>query len=151
MDVMGVAQKEIQIMGCDIHVHTEVKINGQMEHYGSPDVNRNYWLFEKMAGVRGEEKNAICPPKGLPSKMSVITQLAATVEQGDAHTHSWFGRPEIIQLYTWWEKEYRKQYPQGHPIPEYQFGFLFGNGWDENPLYEEGIIEDVRWIFWFDN
>jgi hypothetical protein len=52
-----------------------------------------YELFEKMAGVRGDEAKAISPPKGLPEGTCL------------------------------------KEFPEGSP---------------------EGV-EDVRWVFWFDN
>lgn len=46
-------------MGCDIHLHQEVKINGEWHHYRLAEMPRNYEVFEKMAGVRGDVKNAI--------------------------------------------------------------------------------------------
>ena len=50
-------------MGCDIHAHFEIKVDGEWLHYSQANINRNYRLFEKMAGVRGENKNAISLPE----------------------------------------------------------------------------------------
>lgn len=63
-------------MGCDIHLHTEVKIGGAWHHYSAPCVPRSYALFGKMAGVRGGAA-PIALPKGLPCFPSYITALDA--------------------------------------------------------------------------
>ena len=39
-------------MGCDIHLHAEIKVNGKWEHYAHPHIRRDYRLFAKMASVR---------------------------------------------------------------------------------------------------
>ncbi len=39
-----------KLMGCDIHLHTEVKIANVWHRYGCPSVDRNYRVFAKMAG-----------------------------------------------------------------------------------------------------
>lgn len=134
-------------MGCDIHVHTEVLVDGKWEHYGAPCVERWYKLFEKMAGVRGDLSNAIRPPRGLPNDCSVLTKLDADDEGEDGHSWSWFDQEDIRALYAWWGT-------QGYELPiESEFGYLFGNGWDGlpecSPLKDR--VTDVRWVFWFDN
>lgn len=63
-------------MGCDIHLHTEVKINGVWHHMGAPSVPRNYRLFAKMAGVRGIE-TPIAEPRGLPGDATLLTRRDA--------------------------------------------------------------------------
>ena len=88
-------------MGCDIHCHAEVKINGKWEHYSTPQFERNYRIFEKMAGVRGDEENAISAPKGLPEDCSVVTMLDSRRWGADGHSHSWLSADEIRQLSEW--------------------------------------------------
>lgn len=59
-------------MGCDIHVCIEYQT--YRDHWwgfgGVFNPGRNYLMFEAMAGARGEVENAVCPPKGLPEKVS---------------------------------------------------------------------------------
>lgn len=146
-------------MGCDIHLHIEVKINGKWEHWGAPSVQRWYELFEKMAGVRGDVRNAISPPKGLPEDMTTLTKLAATYDGKDAHSHSWLGTEEIMQLEDWLKKQARGEWIndlEHHILHSY----LFGNSFTGHKRYPEdskyrldaGIdVQDVRFVFWFDN
>ena len=87
-------------MGCDIHLHTEVKIKGVWHHYSAPSIDRNYRLFEKMAGVRGAGQG-ICH-KGLPGDMTELTRYCAEVNWGSAgHTHGWLSAKQITQLVEW--------------------------------------------------
>lgn len=129
-------------MGCDIHLHTEIKIAGVWHHYGAPDVPRDYELFGKMAGVRGDER-AIIIPRGVPANLSLVTAIDAQTWRTDGHSWSWFGPKEISELEQWW-REKKKDYFEDN------FGYLFGNGWTHfgGP---KSPIQDVRWIFWFDN
>ncbi len=144
-------------MGCDIHLHTEVKINGEWHHYSNPSVWRNYTLFALMAGVRNEDKEIepISPPRGLPSDMTLLTSFDADYWAGDAHSASWLGADDLLLLdrrarelgvtqrresSVFWESDY--------------FGYFFGNDYSGFAKYPEDRrkgVEDVRFIFWFDN
>lgn len=137
-------------MGCDIHIHTEIKIKGKWEHYGNPDFPRCYILFEKLAGVRGEMSNAISEPKGLPHNVTTITKIDFQKWVDDGHSFSWFGMDEIKQLYAWWDMERREALREWDNLETY-IGYLFGRKWIDNPMYKNRIVEDIRWIFWFDN
>lgn len=138
-------------MGCDIHGHFEVKIGGKWEHYSTTNIWRDYSLFEKMAGVRGDINKAISPPKGLPDDISIITKLDADRWGIDGHHHSWLSSSEFKVLYNshktrvstdnWWD------------IVE-QYGFLFGQDFESFSPGAESFpkeIEDFRLVFWFDN
>ena len=133
-------------MGCDIHLSIEIEVNDEWLHLGHPDVNRWYALFEKMAGVRGDVRNAIVRPKGLPNNLSKVTQLYVNAENDDMHTPSWFNLQEIEILETW----LRTQDPNiwkcdlNHTVLH---TYLFGNGFSN---LDYGMT-DVRFIFWFDN
>ena len=135
-------------MGCDIHLHTEVKIHGKWEHYGSPNVPRDYGLFALMAGVRkGNDDKPISLPRGLPKDVSTLTKFASDYMGSDGHSHSYLNANEIIIL----EKYYADQ---GEHWPERRWGYLFGNSWGGFIIYPEerpSGIEDVRFVFWFDN
>jgi hypothetical protein len=133
-------------MGCDIHLHIEVKIGDQWHHYGTPSIDRDYNLFEKMAGVRGAVDAAISPPKGLPKDCTFLTMLDHSKMAFDAHSASWLGVREIDALEEWHEG-ISLEYDVLHT-------YLFGNsftGWKHWPEKNSHCIQDVRFVFWFDN
>ena len=140
-------------MGCDIHLHIEVKYRGKWELYSSPRVKRNYWLFEKMAGVRGEEENAIVPPKGFPDDASPLVQLSYKQWGETAHTPSWLNQKEIGELQEALIQEYGDDLD--HDLEYdilhcYAFGNSFASyGHDEDSRVED--VEEFRFVFWFDN
>lgn len=139
-------------MGCDIHLHTEVKLNGKWEHYNCANVPRNYELFGHMAGVRRDDIKPIAEPKGLPDDLSVITAMDAKHWGVDGHTHSWFDAKEIVELEDTYSKIATAPYEPWWP--EKMWGYLFGNSWGGFAKWPEDYpkeIEDVRFVFWFDN
>lgn len=140
-------------MGCDIHLHVEIKINGKWEHYSTPYIDRSYWLFSLMAGVRSgtESPRPISEPRGLPEDISVVTKLDNDCWGRDGHSHSWLSATEAGNVQGCWEKRGGK----GHPP---LFGYLFGNDIDtylRHPVYGKHLknlgYEDARVVFWFDN
>jgi hypothetical protein len=144
-------------MGCDIHLHIEVKVEGKWEHYGAPNINRNYDLFEKMAGVRGEIENAISIPKGAPDDMNIITKCSYKDWGTDAHSCSWFNLEEIVKL-TKWLDSLSLDDPKAFLPFDLEHTILHtyceGNSFAGILEYPEGKpkwIEDVRFVFWFDN
>lgn len=135
-------------MGCDIHLHVEIKIAGKWEHYNHPDVNRCYALFGKMAGVRDDRIKPISLPKGLPNDASITTKFDSEYVQG--HSHSYLTSKEVVKLILWgtnyfdrddwWDSDF--------------FGYLFDSGFDNFIKYPEEYpegLEDFRFVFWFDN
>jgi len=140
-------------MGCDIHLHIEVKINEKWEHYACPSVNRFYRLFEKMAGVRGDIGDAISPPKGLPKDATTITMLDYNQMEYEAHSESWLGIDEIILLDEWSRSIDPKE--MAYDL-EYEIlnCYLFGSSFASIKLYPEDNyipgLTDVRFVFWFD-
>lgn len=141
-------------MGCDIHAHFEVKIADKWEHYTIPAIERNYALFEKMAGVRGEVVNAIVSPRGLPRDMSVVTAFDAERMGRDGHTHSWLYAYEIMILAEWGAKNLG---PGRLGCWDMEFDwrcYFFGNSFAGFYQYPNGApkgIQDLRLVFWFDN
>jgi hypothetical protein len=146
-------------MGCDIHLHIEVKLNGKWEHYAAPSVNRYYVMFERMAGVRGDITNAISIPKGLPEDVTTITRYDADRMGSDGHSHSWLGVDELMKLEDWLKTELRLYNGiYSHPDLEHEIlhCYFFGNsftGIKRYPTDYRGMpeIENVRFVFWFDN
>jgi len=135
-------------MGCDIHLHAEVKVENEWHHYAEIDVRRNYNLFSLMAGVRGFYEGSPTPihePRGLPSDMSVVTNISYKECDMDAHSASYLRSDEIgflMRCKELWDKD--------TPSWEY-FGFFFGNCWGDDKKEWPKDIQDLRWVFWFDN
>lgn len=142
-------------MGCDIHLHTEVKINGTWHHYGIPNVDRNYTLFAKMAGVRNNgEVEPIAEPRGLPPDVTGLTQFDSDHWNGDGHSHSYLLANEIVQLKEWIEGERDRLSDRSTWWQSRMFGYLFGNDWTDFMQYPTDRpkgLEDIRFVFWFDN
>ena len=134
-------------MGCDIHLHIEVKTENGWEHYASPNFRRSYSLFEKMAGVRGDIENAISSPKGFPNDASYITERSYKSEVSYAHSVSWLNVKEINELSEWIQSQ-----PGDGLSNDLEHGilhtYLEGNSFcGDFPDW----IKDVRFVFWFDN
>ena len=136
-------------MGCDIHLHVEIMVKGEWLHYNHPHLGRDYALFGKMAGVRGWSE-PIAEPRGLPADATKTTRLDYQHYGTDAHTPSWLNMREIARLERWFTKENPDAYF------EENWGYLFGNGFagflttDDPDAYPQEL-EDVRFVFWFDN
>lgn len=143
-------------MGCDIHAHVEVKLDGAWHHLVEADLDRNYTLFGYMAGVRGYDIVPLCNPRGLPEDVSVLTAVFSRRLGVDGHSHSWLNYDEMlkvqefaeennISLSPWWFRECR----------DLPFGaYLFGNdlmGWRKYPDDYPSELQDIRLVFWFDN
>lgn len=147
-------------MGCDIHMHIEVMVAGKWEHYAAPSVDRWYRLFGLMAGVRNTEVAPISKPKGFPEDASIVTKLIYEDEKLDAHTVSWLNHDEIIKLEDTLEKWSEESEAGKWPQYDLEFGvlhtYLSGNSFTAHWRYDdcrylpEGI-DDVRFVFWFDN
>lgn len=137
-------------MGCDIHIHAEVKIEGKWEHYDQPDCRRDYDLFEKMAGVRGDIKNAIAAPRGIPEDASTMTKFDAERWDSDGHSHSWLSAQEIYELAEWDEARSKTRTVFGREWDQWLFGNSY-SGFIKYPEDRPEGVEDVRFVFWFDN
>lgn len=56
---------------------------------------RNYALFAKLAGVRGEGPD----PKGIPDDASLLYRHYVREWASDGHSYSWCSAPEFVTLY----------------------------------------------------
>ena len=138
-------------MGCDIHLHVEVKVYGTWEHYAQLRPPRDYRLFSVMAGVRDYDYKPIAPPRGIPDDVSALTRLNCDAWNGDGHSHSWINADEIVDL----EEAYSELYPGNCCGLEDWIGtYLYGDSFAGFVRYPEDrpkFIEDLRFVFWFDN
>lgn len=138
-------------MGCDIHLFVEIKMKDKWEFYRQIHMPRYYDLFAKMADVRNEKKYIpISYPKGIPAALSEITMIHYKRWKSDMHHKSWFNQLEIKQTIDFLQKNH-----EGDKfILKDIIGFLFGNEYQHLHKYKDDFpeeIQDVRWIFWFDN
>ena len=134
-------------MGCDIHAFFEVKLKSKWHCYTQPNIARDYRLFGKMAGVRGDGRAAIAPGRGLPADISAVVQFEANHWEGDGHSHSWLTSPEIAELSEWLTHE-------GGDMETDWGCYLVGNSFEDfekYPAERPPGLEGVRLVFWFDN
>lgn len=137
-------------MGCDIHLHVEIKHKEKgWLHYSAPSIDRWYLLFGRMAGVRTDEVEPISKPRGLPDDMSEMTRLCYEDQADDAHSMSWLGRDEI-KILNEFIRECRQKPWENFDA---KCGYLLGNSLafeDSDRCKPEWLI-DCRIVFWFDN
>jgi hypothetical protein len=136
-------------MGCDIHGHLEIKTKNKWHHFNVPYIRRNYSLFGKLAGVRDEQIKPICKPKGLPADISEVTRIDYSRMKEDAHTCSWLNASELREVIEW----HKLQFEDSFRIYN-EWGFICGNGWESFNEYRADYpeeIQDIRFVFWFDN
>lgn len=63
-----------ELMGCDVHCYVEYRARNPQSEYdrqwsdlgGRINPGRNYVIFERLAGVRGDPGRAVVPPRGYP-------------------------------------------------------------------------------------
>lgn len=138
-------------MGCDIHMHVEVKLKGsdEWQHLNNPYVGRYYNLFALMAGVRNDGSiTPLAEPRGLPSDMSAVTKWDAENWEDDMHSASWLDRKEIGKLQKWWEKQEDKHKECLWFETEIMGNYLACDSYTGK--LPRGV-EDVRLVFWFDS
>ena len=146
-------------MGCDIHAHLEVKINGVWHHASMPHISRDYELFSRMADVRNDPKNSpeytepIDQPRGLPKDVTFLTKFASDYMDSDGHSHSWLSCEELTALIEWYDAKRKERGVKSVSWEWDTLGYLFGNGWDVKKYPEDQPkgVEDTRIVFWFDN
>jgi hypothetical protein len=135
-------------MGCDMHAHIEVKMEGKWRHYSAPSINRNYDFFALIAGVRNYDNiKPISKPKGIPKDVTYITKKHYESWGLDAHDASWLGVEELIELEN-------IKHDEVFFLEDTFKTFIFGNrltGWYKYPEDNKIGIEDLRIVFWFDN
>ena len=145
-------------MGCDIHAHGEVKINGEWHHWNQPNISRWYALFARMAGVRnfrGEDYiEPISKPRGIPEDATFLTKFDCKRWGVGGHSHSWLSGEELDLLETWADIERKRYEPDRfYNLCHHAIGYIFSNGWNVKKYpndYPKGV-EDARLVFWFDN
>lgn len=137
-------------MGCDIHLHTEVKIGGAWHHYSHPFVAPDYALFAKMMAF-----DPLSDGRGIPDDATLVTRIDFAHWSEEEHSASWLSSAEIVQLCEWREHDEDDSWDR-HKWYRLNFGMFFETYWslihnEEENRHIPPEVEDVRWVFWFDN
>lgn len=134
-------------MGCDIHIYSEAEIDGKWVMVSAPNFSyRTYALFELLAGVRGDESQALFRPRGLPVDISDGTAANWRYGEGDWHTPSWLYWNELAAVVGQFRRKIGKDYID---VSDY-FGFFFGNYIYDRDDWPD-FVKNARIVFWFDN
>ncbi len=111
--------------------------------------NRNYELFAKLAGVRGEGPE----PNGVPQDVSQLARVQLEGWNSDAHSVSYLSLREFTKRYCTCE-----HIISNAAADRLQGGDAFkdteticAGGYDFDDYDEIDTDTDVRIIFWFDN
>ena len=143
-------------MGCDIHMHVEVKIDNQWHYYGELHIRRHYALFDRLSHVRGYNYEGIAKNRGIPTDASAVTRVHFNSWGQDAHSEGYLTSEEIKDFIPIWNSQTRRyDHPQNLPFFYAEdLRYFFGNGYDNWYSEKENIpeeIQDFRFIFWYDN
>lgn len=146
-------------MGCDIHASIEYehyKLNAErkkIEHREwwisfctNIDIDRGYYLFTLLAGVRDIElRPIISPPRGMPESVSYEFKKWLKEWDADAHSTSWVTFKELQDWKATNLKELKLEYNPEENMKQqdfYKVLELLGNKYGD---------ENVRLVFFFDN
>lgn len=144
-------------MGCDLRLIQEIKINNVWYFYNESTPHRNYELFSTLVENHPLKEDGYIdspiniPQRGIPSDISVVGRIIYEHEIENAKISTYINSKEIkiIENFIYDNESYFK-------IPKYPqyFNFLFGNSWsyflDEREIFPLEI-QDIRWIYWFNN
>lgn len=155
-------------MGCDIHMVVERKWGDKwvglhavpyMKTYSRKDgraplesnfiswdiKSRNYDLFAKLAGVRGDGPQ----PKGIPTDASELALMEIDSWGCDGHSHSWCTAQEFFDLFQA-TNEWLVTAKLVEGATPVTIDDLMGISYDE--IYGSGAADTMyRVVFWFDN
>lgn len=138
-------------MGCDIHLYVERRLaSGWAEVNREFNTDRNYTLFEMLADVRGGlGLPVISERRGIPSDASPGVRDIAESWSSDGHSHSHLSLREL-NAYDW-----GAAMPSGCSWAATR-GEAAGAFFSETlpalrELSDDGVGDDVRIVFFFDN
>jgi len=143
-------------MGCDIHMHAEVKINGEWHYYGPIEGQRRYGVFARMADVRNSgDIKPVSQPRGIPKDSTFMTKFHSEKWDSDGHSHSWLSAAEVADIPEYFKRTGKESNePEDNDWATQFFGWIFSDSWDtfvKHPEYRPKGVEDARIVFWFDN
>jgi len=138
-------------MGCDIHATLEYdkwKLKRPEDSHDwwafakDIDIDRGYYFFGILAGVRNDEINSIAPPRGVPTNASFEFKQEYEDWGADAHTPSWV---TFEELRAWKHTTPKLEFDPEKDMKEQDFYKVM------EMLAERYGDENVRLVFFFDN
>lgn len=135
-------------MGCDMHAFMELKIDGRWECHSVIKPHRNYEMFAKLVGVRGNVEDAMFELKPLPEDLSNVVKVYVKNWEQDMHSASWLNLEELQRFEEWFNE--REELRDSFNWFGREFCSLCGSIWSREKLAEHSI-QDARLVFWFDN
>lgn len=138
-------------MGCDIHGHIEVELNGKWEHYNTLNIGRDYILFGVLSGVRSSETPLFHTLPTIPNNCSEITKKEYEYWENDAHSITVLSAQDFNKLVRHLKTNYPRLYDDSYFEREFmrvtsvEYS-IYAQAW-----LDEGLYEDMRYIFWYDN
>ena len=136
-------------MGCNVHLHIEVKINNEWHHHSESYPDRNYKVFAKMGNIRNSFViEPLSDNRGVPEDATFFTKV---FEKSSGYTlkgHSYLNLIEIAILHDWIRREVGLDYLDCIP---YVNGNWIDSLYDSTDNYKDIGVTDARYIFWFDN
>jgi len=112
---------------------------------------RNYELFAKLAGVRGDGPE----PNGVPEDVSQLARVSIARWGGDGHSHSHLSLQEFAKRYASCREvigEATARRLEGEELLNIQKDAeVICTGGYASERGEAGMDTDVRIVFWFDN
>ena len=140
-------------MGCDIHLYAEGrdKKTGEWLPLRLGDyVSRDYYFFALLAGVRNYyDVVPVAADRGVPEDITPVVRRELETWEDDAHSTSWCTLDEMSTTIL-------KRVPHLDPWHGYKIGgglvdLCCSN--DRKQIYEERpvYVDEIRFIFWFDN
>lgn len=144
-------------MGIDVYIHAEVKIRGTWHHYGNYEPFRWYLAFGLMAGVKGDQQ-MFGPARGIPADASDTTRALYDLhcDYGSPHNPSWLNSQEIEELGRRLASMDEALHARtggvfrSGDLDRWLGGHLFSGGWNRRSVEHYDVVEDFRWVFWFD-
>lgn len=112
------------------------------EYAAQPYHNRNYALFNLLAGVRGydDDEGPLIPPRGVPDDASAFYRAHAA--EYDWHSHSWLTFGDVLRLIS----------ARYEPAEEdYASEFIYMVNRVMAPIARKRGDDGVRLVFFFDN
>lgn len=138
-------------MGCDIHATLEYdrwKLKRPKDSHDwfafakGIDIDRGYYFFGILAGVRDDDINPIAPPRGTPDDASYEFTQEYEGWDTDAHTPSWV---TFKELRDWKHKSGGVEFDPEKDMKEQDFYRVM------EMLAEKYGDDNVRLVFFFDN
>lgn len=127
-------------MGCDIHLHVEIKDGVKWKHLCSPDPGRSSSMFAMMANVYNDgDIEPISEPRGLPDDVTDETKME--YDDWNYFAPSWLSDKEIAILrdrYAEYMKREWQVYNSDITRDAFNIEYPNPNG-------------KLRLVFWFDN